>query len=110
MNTALRPLNSRSAARVADYVLGRDPRAVLLPSTYEIPFGSDGSQPSERDHPLARAIRMSPEFTGYRPVLGVRIHEAKYFYLFLRHGTNLRGRPGVRHPHECLEVWNIETN
>ena len=58
-------------------------------------------------HPLWHALVSDPRFNRYRAVLGARIHEDKYAYLFVAPGVRLQRPTADLAADRCLHVWPI---
>ncbi len=97
--------SASSAREIADYLFSREPTCVLIPATGAIDPARH-EKAADRLHPIWEAVFTHPDLTEhFRFVLSVRIHEHKYWYIFVRNGAPfdsapLRGLSGPR----CLAV------
>jgi len=72
------------AQTVTRYLFDRNPACVVVPS-YEMLSLADRTRYKETMHPLWYTILTAPDLEDrYRPVGYIKIHDAKFLYLFLR--------------------------
>jgi len=75
--------------QIAGYVFSRQPDCIILPSYRAIDFGADRA-PADAFYAIWRQVYLHPEFkSGFKPLLSVRVHEHKYFSVFVREGLEL---------------------
>lgn len=95
----------RSARQIAEYLFSREPTCVVVPATGAID-PTRHERAADRLHPIWEAVFTHPDLAEhFRFVLSVRIHDRKYWYIFVRKdapfdSAPLRGLPGPR----CLAV------
>jgi len=72
------------AQAVTRYLFDRNPACVVVPS-YEVLLLADKTRYKQTTHPLWYTILTVPDLEDrYRPVGYIKIHDAKFLYLFLR--------------------------
>jgi hypothetical protein len=73
-----------SAREIADYLYSREPTCVVVPATGAIDPNRHQEAP-DRMHPIWEAVFTHPELAEhFRFVLCARIHDHKYWYVFVR--------------------------
>jgi hypothetical protein len=108
-----------SVASVTDYLLERQPEAIILPAEAALELEVHEQRRGLRSarwggiydgagHPLWREIAGDHRFNRYRPVMGIRIHRRKYLYLFTAPGIRLAVPPADRVEGRCLQAWTID--
>ncbi len=96
-----------SAAAVTRYLLDRNPACIVVPSYEELEL-EDKPRYKDTMHPLWYAIFSAPQLDQrYRPVGYVKIHEAKFLYVFLRKDISMVRDRFELPPGRCMEAHAI---
>lgn len=97
-----------SARAVTQYLLGRDPECILVPSGSVLSL-TDKTRHKSTMHPLWYSLLASPVLEDrYRPVLYTEIRESKYLYVFLRNDIKFPPAHFSVPRSECLQVNRLD--